>query len=60
MEIVLAIRKGCTQCFGVVLTPVLVLEVSTILEGGTKGFRPLKWGAYKVLLCLEGGGAGIT
>ena len=40
---VLAIQKGGITCFGVVLR--WVLEVSIILEGGTKGFHPLKRGA---------------
>ena len=34
-----------TQCFGVVLT--WVLEVLTILEGGSKGFKSLKGGRKK-------------
>ena len=50
-----------TTGFGVVLTQ--VFEVLTILEGGTKGFHPLKvcvWGGgggTKFYLVLRGGGA---
>ena len=39
---------GCTKGFGVVLTR--ELEVLTILEGGTKGFQPLKRGHKSFIL----------
>ena len=49
--------KGGTKSFGVVLTQ--VLEVLTILEGGTKGFHPLKEGGGVKKFCyvLRGAGA---
>ena len=54
----LAILKEKHTFFWVVLTR--VLEVLTILEGGTKGFHPLKKKGGRVLKkllpCLEGGG----
>ena len=54
-EKVLAMLKGGTKRFEVVLTWELKVLAIVMGGGGAKSVHPLKGGVQKVLPCLEGG-----